>query len=213
MTLQATQHLTLYVILDVDVLGDRDPLAVTRAVLEGGATALQLRAKQWSVRRQVALAEALLPIAREHRVPLLINDHIEIALAVGADGVHLGVDDLPIALARRIFPQGLIGYSPEGMDDARRAVIAGANYLGVGPFARTTTKPDAGAPIGVVGIQAIVDEVPLPVIAIGGITPATASQALAAGAAGIAVGSAIIADPDPTAATRAFRVLLCDRST
>lgn len=198
----------LYVLLDTGVLGGRDPLTAARAALAGGATVLQMRAKGWSARRQVALAGALLPLAREHGVPLLLNDHVDIALAVGADGVHLGVDDLPVMLARRLLPGGIVGYSPEGAADAARAVAEGADYLGVGPFAATATKPDAGAAIGAEGVAAIARAVPAPVVAIGGITAANAAAAIAAGAAGVVAASALLAAPDIEEATRALRTVV-----
>jgi thiamine-phosphate pyrophosphorylase len=199
---------SLYVLLDTGLLGERDPLALAEAALAGGATVLQLRAKDWTIRRQVALAQALLPLTRARGVPLIINDHVDVALAVGADGVHLGVDDLPVALARRLWPAGLIGYSPEGVADARRGVADGADYLGVGPFAATRTKPDAGAPIGAAGLAEIVRAVPAPVVAVGGLDEQTAPAAIAAGAAGVAVGSAILTAADPAAATRRLHALV-----
>jgi thiamine-phosphate diphosphorylase len=195
----------LYVLLDAGLLGERDPLLIARAALRGGATVLQLRAKGWSARRQVALAEALLPLTRDYGAPLLINDHVDIALAVGADGVHLGVDDLPVALARRLMPGGLIGYSPEGVEDARRGVADGADYLGVGPFAVTSTKPDAGAAIGPDGVAVIARATSAPVAAVGGIHAGNAASAIAAGAAGVVVASAVIGAADVEAAARALR--------
>lgn len=202
---------SLYVLLDTSLLPGRQVIDVAQQVLSGGATVLQLRAKNQSIREQVALAEALMPLARAHRVPLLINDHADIALGVGADGVHLGVDDLPVAFARRILPPGaLIGYSPEGIADAQRAVSEGADYLGIGPFARTTTKGDAGEAIGADGIAAMTGVVRIPVVAIGGITSATAGDAIRAGAAGIAVASAVIASPEPAAAARELCGVVAD---
>lgn len=204
---------SLYLLIDTGALGGRDPLAVARAALDGGASVLQLRAKGWSARRQLELALALLPLARARGVPLLINDQLDIALAAGADGVHLGVDDLPVEHARALMPAGLLGYSPEGLDDAWRAQAAGASYLGVGPFAGTSTKPDAGAPIGPEGLRRIAAAVGIPVVAVGGITPANAGAALAAGAAGVAVASAVVAAPDPALAARALRAALPPHGT
>ncbi len=209
--MELTVDWSLYVLLDTSLLPGRQVIEMAQQVLSGGATVLQLRAKNRSIREQVALAQALMPLARAHGVPLLINDHADIALGVGADGVHLGVDDLPVALARRILPPGaLIGYSPEGVADAQRAVGEGADYLGIGPFARTTTKGDAGDAIGPDGIAAMVAAVRVPVVAIGGITPTTAGVAIQAGAAGIAVASAVITAPDPAAATRELRGVVAD---
>jgi thiamine-phosphate diphosphorylase len=200
----------LYVVLDAGILGARQPLDVARAALRGGATLLQLRAKTWSVREQVALAQTLVPLGQEHGVPLIINDHVDVALAVGADGVHLGVDDLPVALARTIMPHGVIGYSPEGVADAERAVADGADYLGVGPFAVTQTKRDAGGAIGSHGLAAIVRAVPIPVVAVGGIGQHNAMEALATGAAGIVVASAVVRAPDPAVAVRALDAATTD---
>jgi len=195
---------SLYLLLDMGALGGRDPLEIARAALASGVSVVQLRAKGWTAREQVALCQQLLPLVRVHRVPLIVNDHADIALAVGADGVHLGVDDVPVALARRIMPHGIIGYSPADVLDAQRAVGEGVDYLGVGPFAATRTKHDAGTPIGAAGIALIARAVGIPVLAIGGITVATVSDVLAAGAAGIVVGAAITGAPDPAAAARAL---------
>lgn len=203
----------LYVLIDTGILGERQPLDVARAALRGGATVLQLRAKTWSVGEQVAVAQALLPLTQAQGVPLIINDHADIALAVGADGVHLGVDDLPVALARAIMPRGLIGYSPEGAADAARAVSAGADYLGVGPFATTATKLDAGTAIGATGIAEIVQAVPVPVIAVGGLGQHNAADAIAAGAAGIVVASAVTSAADPAATTRQLRSIVSEART
>jgi len=191
-----------YVVLDVGILGPRDPVAMAQAAIAGGATVLQLRAKAWSARQQVELAAALLPVTQAANVPLIINDQVAIALAVGADGVHLGVDDLPVALARRLMPAGILGYSPEDIPDARRAVADGADYLGVGPFATTHTKLDAGAPIGRAGLQALVDAVTVPVVAVGGLNRTNLAEALSAGAAGIVVASAVLLAADPAVAAR-----------
>ncbi len=209
--MELTVDWSVYVLLDTSLLPEQQVLEVAKQVLIDGATVLQLRAKNRSIREQVALAHALVPAARAHGVPLLINDHVDIALAVGADGVHLGVDDLPVALARHILPPGtLIGYSTEGIADAHRAVGEGVDYLGIGPFASTTTKGDAGDAIGPEGIAAMVATVPVPVIAIGGISATTAGAAIRAGAAGVAVASAVVSAPDPAAATRALRVVIAD---
>ncbi|MCC6629910.1 MAG: thiamine phosphate synthase [Chloroflexi bacterium] len=198
----------LYLLLDTGLLAGRDPLVLARSALVGGVTVVQLRAKEWPAGRVYALANALVPLTRDHGVAFLVNDCADIALAAGADGVHLGVDDLPVAAARRLMPDGLIGYSPEGAADARRAVADGATYLGVGPFAATQTKPDAGPAIHATGLSDIVTAVTVPVVAIGGLTVANVGAALAAGAAGVVIGSAILGAADPEAAARQVRRLV-----
>jgi len=187
--------LRLYVVLDLDVLGRRSPLDTTRSLLRGGVSALQLRAKGRSIRAQAEIIRALLPFAREAGVPLIINDHLELALALRADGVHLGVDDLPVALARRCFPEAIIGYSPAGIHDLPSA--AAADYLGVGPIYPTGTKLDAGPPIGLGGLRAMLEATHLPIVAIGGIGAAVAAEVIAAGASGVAVCGAVLNATDP----------------
>jgi thiamine-phosphate diphosphorylase len=141
-------------------------------------------------------------------VPLIVNDHLDVALAAEADGVHLGVTDLPVAAARRIAPGALIGYSPDGPADLRRGAAEGADYLGVGPFASTITKADAGPPIGSAGLAAMVAATSLPVVAVGGLDRRTIPAALAAGAAGVAVCAAILRADDPGRATASLRALV-----
>jgi thiamine-phosphate pyrophosphorylase len=198
----------LYVIIDLGSLGGREPLAVAEAVLDGGATVLQLRAPGRPIGYQVELATGLAERAARHGVPLIVNDHLDVALAAGAAGVHLGVADLPVAAARRIAPGALIGYSPDGAADLRRAAADGADYLGVGPFARTLTKADAGPPIGSAGLTALVAATSLPVVAVGGLDRRTIPAALAAGAAGVAVCAAILRADDPGRATASLRALV-----
>lgn len=198
----------LYVILDLGTLGDGDPLAVAEAVLAGGATVLQLRARGRPIGYQVELAAGLAERARRSGVPLIVNDHLDVALAAEADGVHLGVADLPVAAARRIAPGALIGYSPDGLGDLRRGAADGADYLGVGPFASTITKADAGPPIGSAGLAAMVAATSLPVVAVGGLDRRTIPAAIAAGAAGVAVCAAILRADDPGRATASLRALV-----
>ncbi|WP_345721721.1 thiamine phosphate synthase [Herpetosiphon gulosus] len=193
----------LYAVLDTATLGLRDPLTMTAALLAGGIGILQLRAKNLTVRQTAQLAQAILPLTRIAQIPLLINDDLGLALALGADGVHLGVDDLPLDLARASF-KGLIGYSPEGVTDAQRAEKLGVDYLGVGPFAATSTKLDAGAPLGHAGLRAIVEAVDCPVLAIGGITQHNVAEVRACGVAGIVVVSALLNATNPTQACREF---------
>lgn len=173
-------------------------VAICAAALDGGITTVQLRAKGWTDRQLLDAATALRPRCHDAGALLIVNDRVDIALAADADGVHLGVDDLPVAAARRILgPDVLIGYSPETDDDRRQAEQDGADYLGVGPVYGTTTKGDAGNAIGVEGIRRAVAATTLPVVGIGGIGIETASAVIEAGAAGVAVVGAVFLADDP----------------
>lgn len=193
----------LYVITDPRYGRGETLLEKVAAAIRGGATIIQLRDKTATTRALIEQARALLTITRPAGVPLIINDRVDVALAVGADGVHLGVDDMPIADARRLLgPHAIIGGSPETPEDALRMQHEGATYLGVGDVFGTPTKPDAGHPIGIEGLQRIIALVDIPVVGIGGITPANAADVIRAGAAGIAVVSAVMGADTPEAAAR-----------
>mgnify|MGYP000737147488 FL=1 len=201
--------LDLYVIVDTAVAGDRDPVALAAAAIAGGATAIQLRAKDLPTVRQVAVARALADLARRHAVLFIVNDRLDVALAVEADGVHLGWEDLPPADARRLLgPERVLGVSAGNLEEARAALAAGADYLGVGPIFPTRTKADAGEAIGLEGLRAIRALSPVPIVAIGGITAENAAAVIAAGADGVAVISAVLLAPDPTAAARRLRQVI-----
>jgi thiamine-phosphate pyrophosphorylase len=199
------QSLRLIVILDTDAAAGRDLAGLATAAVGGGATMLQLRAKQVGGREAAGLAARILAAAGS--VPFVVNDRLDVALAIGAAGCHLGQTDLPIDAARRLAPPGfLLGGSAATAEEARRASDEGADYLGIGPLAATPSKADAAPPIGWDGFARIHAAVPhLPAVGIGGIDTALAAGARAAGAAGIAVISAVLGAADPLAATRALR--------
>lgn len=197
----------LYVITDSRLGGGH--IAGARAALQGGARIIQLRDKEATTRQLVAYAQVLRTLTREYNALLIINDRLDVALAVEADGVHLGQEDMPVRLARRIAGEELIiGVSAETVDEAIRAEAEGADYLGVGPMFATATKPDAGAPVGPERLREIKQHVSLPVFGIAGITLQNAPLVLQAGADGICVISAILNAPDPIEATREFVALL-----
>jgi thiamine-phosphate diphosphorylase len=201
-----TFDLSLYVIVDPRFTGGRDPIAVARAALLGGATVLQLRDKSASTRVLLATARELVALAHKRGARLIVNDRVDVALAAGADGVHLGPDDLPVSAARGIMgPRALIGFSAGTPDEARDAEAAGADYLGTGAIYATSSKPDAGAPIGVAGLVAVCRATRLPVVAIGGIGQGRAAPCIAAGAAGVAVITAVTQAADVERAARALR--------
>jgi thiamine-phosphate pyrophosphorylase len=198
--------LEVYVLTDPDLTAGRPLLDVVRAALAGGAGAVQLRDKRLPARDLCALGRALAALCAEHGALFVVNDRLDVALACGAAGVHLGQDDLPAAAARALAgPDFVVGVSASTPEEALEAARAGADYLGTGAVYATATKPDAGAPIGVRGLRRVVESVPLPVVAIGGITAANAAEAVAAGAAGVAVVSAVMAAPDPGAAVAELR--------
>lgn len=198
------QSLLLYLVLDPDGCSS-DPEAIAQDALRGGATALQLRSKTLTDRQTLDLAARLASLCKQHGALFLVNDRLDLALASGAQGVHLGVDDLPLAAARRIAgAEFIIGYSPENDEQAAASAGNGADYLGVGPVYGTASKSDAGPPIGLETLTRRRHISGLPVVGIGGITAANAKPVVDAGACGVAVMSAITRSADPESATRAI---------
>ncbi|MEJ5347012.1 MAG: thiamine phosphate synthase [Chloroflexus sp.] len=198
----------LYVVTDAGLSRGRSHRAVIEAAIVGGATVVQYREKHASTRQMIVEAQELRDLTRRAGVPLIVNDRVDVALAVDADGVHVGQDDMPVALARRLIGNKLLGVSAHSLSEALQAVRDGADYLGVGPIFATTTKPDAASPIGLDGLRAIRQHVSIPIVAIGGINQANAADVMRAGADGIAVVSAVVAADDVTAAARQLRALV-----
>jgi thiamine-phosphate diphosphorylase len=200
-TPQLSDRLAVYLVADPDQTA-RDIVGDVEHALAGGATAVQLRAKRLSDRPTLELARALAARCRSHGALFLVNDRVDIALAADADGVHLGVDDLPLEAARHIGgPDLVIGYSPETDQQARNVGERGANYLGVGPIFATVSKSDAGEPIGLDILSRRLDLAGLPTIGIGGITAVNAGQVIGAGAVGVAVVGAVLRSVEPRQAT------------
>lgn len=195
-------RLTLIVITDPDCGPDRELVEVVRLALEGGAPSIQLRWKDAPAREMAELGRLLLRETRRAGALFFVNDRVDVALAIGADGAHVGADDLPVPATRRIVPGGfLLGRSVDTAEEATRGVSEGADYLGVGPVFATGSKADAGPVVGLEGVRAArgaAGDVPL--VAIGGIGDANAEKVAAAGAAGVAVISAVMRAPDPRAA-------------
>jgi thiamine-phosphate diphosphorylase len=198
--------LRVYLVADPDQMSGDLVDAVSRA-LAGGVTMVQLRAKTRTDRQIVELGRALLPLCRRNGAAFLMNDRVDLALALGADGVHLGVDDLAIEDARRIVPsEFVIGFSPETDDQAAEAAARGANYLGVGPVFGTVSKADAGEAIGLNLLTHRATLSRLPTIGIGGIAPENAASVIDAGACGVAVIGGILRASDPHHAAQALRL-------
>ena len=180
----------------------RGHLDIARAALEGGARFLQFRNKHMTTRELVETAGELRRLTRQYGGMLVVNDRVDVALAVGADGVHLGNDDMPVSEARRLLgPDAIIGASAATVESARAAEAAGADYLGVGPIFATGSKADAGEAIGLGPMQQVKAAVELPLLAVGGITAGNVSQVIRAGADGVAVISAVSEADDMAAAT------------
>ena len=199
------RRLRLIVITDSELAAPREVVDVVGAALSAGAPAVQLRDKVLPPRDLLSLAHRLRADTHAADALFFVNDRLDVALAAGADGVHLGPDDLPVAAARRIVPPGfLIGHSADDPDAARRAVAAGTDYIGCGAVFATRTKADAGAAIGVRRFGEVARCVDVPVVAIGGVTVHSARQVFAAGAAGCAVVGAVMGARDPDRAVRGF---------
>jgi thiamine-phosphate pyrophosphorylase len=192
----------LYAIVDPLDTG-RTPEDLAAALLAGGACLLQLRLKSAGSGELLAAARAIRALTAQAGALLLVNDRPDVARAAGADGVHLGQDDLPVAAARAVLGPGtLVGVSTHDVEQARAAAGAGADYLGVGPVFTTTTKSGALPARGVELVRAVRAAVALPLVAIGGITPDTAPAVRAAGADAVAMIGALVRAPDVTAAAR-----------
>ncbi len=199
------RDLRLIVITDARLATPRRVVDVVRAALEAGAPAIQLRDKTADARSLFEQARLLLPLTREFGALLFVNDRLDVALAAGADGVHLGPDDLPVEAVRRTTPPGfLVGFSTDDPELARRAAAAGAAYIGCGAVFGTTTKDVGDERIGPAGLRRVVEAVDVPVIGIGGVTPRNVKEIAAAGAAGAAVIGALMGAPDPGEAVRAL---------
>ena len=188
----------LYVITDEQLSNGRSHIEIARFAIEGGADVIQLRDKTASSRKLYEDAIAIRKITRDADVSFIVNDRLDIALAVDADGVHVGQKDLPAKVARRLIGSDkILGVSAETVEQAIQAEQDGADYLGVGPiFEARSTKPDAGEPMGLVLLREIQCRCKIPVIAIGGINQQNASETIQAGADGIAVISAIVSAQD-----------------
>ena len=200
--------LRLCLVTDRGLAAGRSVVEIALAAARGGATMVQLREKEATTRAFVEQARALKAALAPLGVPLAINDRLDVALAVDADGLHVGQDDMPVEEARRLMGPGkFIGLSITAVDQVLRPDAEAADYLGGGPIYAQRTKEDAAAPLGVEGLRRARSLTRKPIVAIGGLTPDNSAPALAAGADGLAVVSAIVAAADPEAAARRFAAL------
>ncbi|RLF86793.1 thiamine phosphate synthase [Thermococci archaeon] len=198
------RYLKLYVITD---RGLKPEVESVRQALEGGATAIQMRIKDASTREMYEIGRELRKLTNEYDALFFVDDRIDVALAVNADGVQLGPEDMPIEVAKEIAPNLLIGASVYSLEEALDAEAKGADYLGAGSVFPTKTKSDVRV-IGLEGLRRIVESVSIPVVAIGGINRENAREVLKTGVDGIAVISAVMGANDVKRATEELRKIV-----
>ena len=194
---------TLYLVTDRGLSRERTTQHIVEAALRGGVTCVQLREKTCSTREFIDQALSIKDHLKRHNIPLIINDRVDIAQAVNADGVHLGQSDMPIKMAKAILKDSMIiGISAESIKEAVQAEKDGADYIGVGTIYATPTKTDTSPPLGPEGIHEIRKSVKIPLVAIGGLSIKNVGEVIKNGADGVAVVSAIVAADDPEKAAR-----------
>ena len=182
---------------------------LTELAIAGGADTIQFRQKGGATREMIRAAEQMQALCRKAGVTFVVNDRVDVAIASHADGVHLGQDDFPILLARKLLgAEAIIGGSASSLEEARECLLEGADYVGFGPVYATTSKEDAGRAGGLGLLKQIVEAIPLPIIAIGGITRDNMPPVMRAGVHGIAVISAVCCQEDPKEAAKCLRDLL-----
>ena len=200
---------SLCVIVDHRFANGKSPLEIAQAAINGGASIIQLREKKFTTRQLIEVGREIALLTAEAGVTFIINDRADIALAVGADGVHLGQEDLRIDVARQILgPEKIIGVSTHNLKQALEAQLQGADYIGIGPLFENHSKDNGSAPVGLGLVKRIAEEVHIPKIAIGGIKACHVQEVINAGADGIAVIKAALNTPDITASTAALRIEL-----
>jgi thiamine-phosphate pyrophosphorylase len=198
--------LSVYFVTDPALCIGRGVVATALAAAAGGATVVQLRDPDAKGRSLLETARALVAALKPHGIPVIVNDRIDIALAAGADGAHVGQQDMPVADARALLgPNAILGLSTTNRAQVLAAPVADLDYLGCGPVYGAGVKTDANPVIGLGGLREAVVESRLPVVAIGGIAISGAKACIEAGAAGVAVVTAIAAAPDAAEAARALR--------
>lgn len=205
---------TLYLVTDRGLSRGRSTAEVVAAAVRGGVTVVQIREKAADTRDFIEEALAVRRLLKARGIPMIVNDRIDVALAVSADGVHLGQKDMPIDMARKILgSERIIGISAESPADAVAAEKAGADYLGVSPIYATPTKSDTAAALGLEGLRQIRRAVNLPLVGIGGLNAGNAAEAIRHGADGVAVVSAIVSADDPEKAARELFQIVSGENT
>lgn len=194
---------SLYLVTDRGILKGRDIFEAVEEALIGGVTLLQLREKDVSSLDFFNIALKMKALAKKYNVPFIINDRLDIALAVDADGLHIGQSDLPLEVTRKLLGENkILGYSVGNLEEAIYGEKHGADYLGAGPIFPTGSKADAGSPIGVQGLTELKKAVSLPIVGIGGISLSNLKDVKKSGIEGISLISAILGRSDIQAASR-----------
>jgi thiamine-phosphate pyrophosphorylase len=195
-----------HVLTDTDLQKKFSHSELAAMAIKGGADTIQFRQKEGSTRELIETASVMKKICEKERVPLIINDRIDISIAVDADGVHLGQDDFPISLAREILGEDkIIGGSAGDLKEAKKCLVDGADYIGFGPVYTTASKEDAGPATGILKMKRVIEEIHLPFIGIGGIEAQNVRELMEAGVHGIAVISAVCCRENPELAAREIR--------
>ena len=195
----------LHILTDTVLQSRFSHMEITRLAIAGGADTIQYRQKSGSTREMIEIARNMKRLCTEAGVTFIVNDRLDVAIAAEADGVHLGQDDFPIPMARGLLGEGrIIGGSAATLDEARKCLSEGADYVGFGPVYPTSSKDDAGPVSGIDILKQVVEIIPLPIIAIGGVGAENIPDVMRAGARGIAVISAVCCQDDPEEATRAL---------
>jgi thiamine-phosphate pyrophosphorylase len=203
------ERLSVYLVIGTGEMGGRSALETVRLAIEGGASVVQLREKHAPLSEVLEVGNRMRELCREHGVLFVVNDRVDVALLLDADGVHVGQDDIPANEARKLVGEKMfIGVSASSVEEARRAIEQGADYLGVGSIYATGSKADAGDPVTPALIGDIRKFSDLPIVAIGGITADNCPEVMEQGANGVAVISAIVGQPDPRQATVRLREIV-----
>lgn len=203
--------LDTYIITNADIVPGRDHIEEAREALQGGADVIQFREKRMDTGEMIRVCEIIQTLCRQQGAIFIVNDRVDVALAMDADGVHVGQKDMPATIARRLIgPHKILGVSASDGEKAKKAAVDGADYLGTGMIFTAGVKKDIGVAKGVAILREVSQAVQIPVVAIGGIDHSNAASCIEAGAVGCAVITAVIGAPDVRQATANLAQIICD---
>ena len=195
----------LHILTDTVLQSRFSHVELTRLAIRGGADTIQFRQKIGATREMIEIAQQIRQLCTDSGVTFIVNNRVDVAIAAGADGVHLGQDDFPIPLARKLLGESrIIGGSAVTLEEAQKCLTEGADYIGFGPVYPTASKEDAGPVTGINLLKQVIETIPLPIIAIGGVSVENTPEVIQVGSHGIAVISAVCCQENPEQATRAL---------